>query len=582
MGAAEQLPPPVAGDGAWPAGTVPDGAPLAESATRLAVLWVPDWPIAAAVAEGLIGAHHRAVLHDGRGVTAVSAMARAQGVRRGMRRRTAQGLCPDLVLLAADEARDVRAFEPLVQGVEEVVPHVQVMRPGVVAVGARGPSRYLGSEEAVAEALVGAVAQASGAEAQVGIADGLLAALLAARTSTVVPPGRSARFLAPRDVRDLIYITTTRQSRAAYTDLVDLLRRLGLSTLGDLAAMRTAHVLPRFGELGVQAQRLARGLDAYPPQMHRPEPDITTHAELDPPAQRIDTAAFAARRLAEELQSRMVRRGVVCARLRVSARADNGAELVRTWRIDGALTATELTDRVRWQLEGWLSGRSGRPPSAPLTHLELAAEEISPAAAVQDGLWGRVGRGQVQADRAVLRVQGLIGAEGVLSPVLEGGRSPRDRVRLVAWGDELRPLRDPDAPWPGQIPRPLPATVPAEPVPARLVDAQGDPVRVGRRGELEGDPALVDVRRRPSRPAEPGTRGAGSAHQAPGPAGPARRAGPTGLTGQTITGWAGPWPVHERWWSGTEPRTYLQVVTEGGALLLAGEGGRWWVEGVYD
>ncbi|MBZ2194586.1 DNA polymerase Y family protein [Occultella gossypii] len=568
MGAAEQLPPP---------GPAPEGVPLTESATRLAVLWVPDWPIAAAVAEGLIGAHQSAVLHDGRGVTAVSARARAQGVRRGMRRRTAQGLCPDLVLLPADEARDVRAFEPLVQGVEEVVPQVQVMRPGVIAVGARGPSRYLGSEEAVAEALVGAVAQASGAEAQVGIADGLLAALLAARTSTVVPPGRSARFLAPRDVRDLIYITTTRQSRAAYTDLVDLLRRLGLSTLADLATMRTAHVLPRFGELGVQAQRLARGLDAYPPQTHRPEPDITTHAELDPPAQRIDTAAFAARRLAEELQSRMVRRGVVCARLRVSARAENGAELTRTWRIDGALTATELTDRVRWQLEGWLSGRSGQPPSAALTHLELAAEEISPAAAVQDGLWGRVGRGQVQADRAVLRVQGLIGAEGVLAPVLEGGRSPRDRVRLVTWGDELRPLRDPEAPWPGQIPRPLPATVPAEPAPARLVDAQGDPVRVGRRGELEGDPALVEVRRA-TRTASTGTvRATGTVRGA----GAARGTG-TVANAHPITGWAGPWPVHERWWSGTEPRTYLQVVTEGGALLLAGEGGRWWVEGVYD
>ncbi|CAM3648629.1 DNA polymerase Y family protein [Occultella aeris] len=566
MGAAEQLPPP---------GPAPEVAQLTEAATRLAVLWVPDWPIAAAVAEGLIGAHQSVVLHDGRGVTAVSAKARAAGVRRGMRRRTAQGLCPDLVLLPADEARDVRAFEPLVQGVEEVVPQVQVMRPGVIAVGARGPSRYLGSEEAVAEALVGAVAQASGSEAQVGIADGLLAALLAARTSTVVPPGRSARFLAPRDVRDLIYITTTRQSRAAYTDLVDLLRRLGLSTLADLATMRTAHVLPRFGELGVQAQRLARGLDAYPPQTHRPEPDITTHAELDPPAQRIDTAAFAARRLAEELQSRMVRRGVVCARLRVSARAGSGAELTRTWRIDGALTATELTDRVRWQLEGWLSGRSGQPPSAALTHLELAAEEISPAAAVQDGLWGRVGRGQVQAGRAVLRVQGLIGAEGVLAPVLEGGRSPRDRVRLVTWGDELRPLRDPEAPWPGQIPRPLPATVPAEPVPARLVDAQGDPVRVGRRGELEGDPALVEVRRA-TRTASSGTvptagtvRGAGAVRG-------------TAATAHPITGWAGPWPVHERWWSGTEPRTYLQVVTEGGALLLAGEGGRWWVEGVYD
>ncbi|MBK5249388.1 MAG: DNA polymerase Y family protein [Actinomycetales bacterium] len=517
--------------------------------TRLAVLWVPDWPIAAAVAEGLIPAHAPAVLHDGRGVTAVSAPARAEGVRRGMRRRTAQGLCPELVLLGVDEGRDVRAFEPLIQAIEDVVAEVQVMRPGVIVLAARGPSRYVGSEEMLAELLIGAIAEESGAEAQVGVADGLLAALLAARTSTIVPPGDSAAFLAVRDVRDLIYVTTTRESRAQYADLTDLLRRLGLRTLGELAALRVGHVLPRFGALGVQAHRLARGLDAHPPQVHRLEPDVSVHADLDPPAQRIDTAAFAARRLAEDLQSRMVRRGVVGARLRVLARTENGSELVRTWRIDGALTAIELTDRVRWQLEGWLSGRSGWAPSSALTHLELAAEEVSPAASAQDGLWGRVGRGQVQAGRAALRVQGLLGAEEVLTPVLEGGRAPRDRVRLVVWGDEVRPLRNPKAPWPGQIPRPLPATVPATPIPAHLTGEAGKRIVMGERGVLSGTPVRVEL--------------------------------PEG--NRAVTGWAGPWPVHERWWSGTAPRAYLQVVCgDDGALLLAGEGDRWWVEGIYD
>src|SRR5699024_8783295 len=147
----------------------------------------------------------------------------------------------------------------------------------------------------------------------------------------------------------------------------------------------------------------------------------------------------AGRRLAEEVNNRMLRRGVVCARLRVLARTADGVELERTWRIDGALTATELTDRVRWQLEGWLSGRSGERPSAPLVHLELAAEEVHPAAALTEGLWGRSSRGQVHAGRAALRVQGMLGAEQVLTPVLEGGRTPKGRVRLVAWGDETSP-----------------------------------------------------------------------------------------------------------------------------------------------
>src|SRR5690606_20825004 len=283
----------------------------AEQATRLAVLWVPDWPVVAAVTEGLAEAHLPVALHDGRGLVAVSAQARAEGVRRGMRRRTAQGVCPELVLVAADEGRDVRAFEPVMQALEEVAPDVLLLRPGVAVLPARGPVRYLGSEAALAELLVGAAAEV-GAEAQVGLADGVLAAMLAAREQVHVPPGRSAEFLARRDVRDLVHVTTTRDSRARLVELVDLFRRLGLATLGDVARLRPAHVGPRFGGLGLQAHRLA-----------------------------------------EELQASMLRRGVVCARLRVHARTEDGGSLERSWRLDGgALTAAELTDRVRWQLEG--------------------------------------------------------------------------------------------------------------------------------------------------------------------------------------------------------------------------------------
>ncbi|HLS73372.1 MAG TPA: DNA polymerase Y family protein, partial [Actinomycetaceae bacterium] len=61
-------------------------------ALRRVVLWVPDWPVAAAVAEGVVTGHEPVAIHDSRGVLVCSAAARAEGVRRGMRRRSAQGL----------------------------------------------------------------------------------------------------------------------------------------------------------------------------------------------------------------------------------------------------------------------------------------------------------------------------------------------------------------------------------------------------------------------------------------------------------------------------------------------------------
>ncbi|WP_413450254.1 DNA polymerase Y family protein [Georgenia phoenicis] len=519
------------------------------AALRRAVLWVPDWPVAAAVAEGAVGSHEPVAVHDSRGILVCSAAARAEGVRQGMRRRTAQSLCPGLVLLAADENRDARAFEPLVQAVEDVVAGVEVARPGVLLMAARGPARHAGGEEALAELLVGAVAEDTGAECQVGVADGLLAALLAARAGIVVPPGQAPDFLAGQDVRRLELAATTRERRAELGELTDLLRRLGLRTLGALAALAPGDVAARFGTLGLLAHRLARGGDVSVPAPRRPEQDVTVRTDLDPPAARSDVAAFAARALAEELAERLQRRGVVCGRVQVLARTEDGTELARTWRLDVAPTPADLTDRVRWQLDGWLSGRSARPPSAPLVHLELLAQEISPAGTVSDGLWGRRGRGEVQAERAALRVQGLLGAEGVLVPVLQGGRDPRTRVRLVAWGDDPVPVLRPDAPWPGRLPDPAPATLLDERRAVVVLDAAGAPVTVDGRVRLSGEPArVVDDD-----------------------------------AGREVVGWAGPWPMWERWWGKGRRRAWLQVeLDDGVAQLLALESGTWWLEGVYD
>lgn len=541
--------------------------PVREQVPRRGVLWVPDWPVAAAAAEGLVDVQAPSAVHDGRGILAPSAAARAAGVRRGMRRRSAQQLCPDLTLLPVDPLRDARAFEPAVQAVELVVADVEVLRPGTAVFLARGPARHVGSEEAMADLLVGTLATETGTECQVGVADGLLAAMLAARAGVLVPSGRTQDFLAGQDVTALSLVAGTRQAGARTDELVDLLRRLGLRTLGDFAALAAGDVAARFGAHGLAAHRLARGLDARPPATTRPEDDVVAATDLDPPADRADVAAFAARTLAERLAERMLRRGVVCARLEVAARTEDGAELVRTWAIDDAPTAAELTDRVRWQLEGWLAGRSGRPPAAPLVHLELTAREVSPAGSVQDGLWGRARRGEAQAGRAALRVQGLLGADGVLVPVLQGGRDPRSTARLVTWGDEPGPLRRTDAPWPGQIPEPWPATVPADPLPVRLLDDAGTEVRVDARGRPSAPPARVVL----PPPARPGTG-----------ARPAPDAVPTGE--YHLLAWAGPWHGTERWWSGQgRRRAFVQVVPDGApALLLALESGTWRVEGVYD
>ena len=107
-------------------------------------------------------------------------------------------------------------------------------------------------------------------------------------------------------------------------------------------------------------------------------------------------------------------------------------------------------------------------------------------------------------------------------------------------------------PWPGQVPAPAPAIVYAEPVPAEVVDATGATVAVDGRGLLGSLPSRVRVQ---------------------------------GRDWSTITAWAGPWLVDERWWDPAAHRRLvrLQATTDqGAAYLLRLTGGRWWVEAIYD
>jgi protein ImuB len=96
-----------------------------------------------------------------------------------------------------------------------------------------------------------------------------------------------------------------------------------------------------------------------------------------------------------------------------------------------------------------------------------------------------------------------------------------------------------------------PALVHQPPRPAQLTDHDGGTISVSSRGGASAPPAWLVLER-----------------------------------GQplAIDGWAGPWPLEERWWdSGGRRRARLQVSTaDGAAYLLACEKRRWWVEATYD
>jgi protein ImuB len=351
----------------------------------------------------------------------------------------------------------------------------------------KGPTRYFGTEEAVLVRVAEAVGEALGpsreggrdgegdvgsGDFRLGVAEGVFAAVLAARAGAVVPAGETARFLAPWPVAVL-----------SDPELVEVLVRLGLSTLGGFAQVPAADVLARFGTRGIRAHRLARGLDG--------------------------------------------------------------------------------------ELSGYRVSGMGARLVAALGHA-LALQDRQP------GFWGGTSAADERAGEVLTALQRRLGTEAVTVPVLEGGRGPADRCRLVTWspvvarsspasspGSSSAPGRERkgsrrkasqaplEPPWPGRLPPPAPARVTVGERPVEVLDRSGVPVGVTARGLLTAEPERLSV---------------------------------DGGLWVPVVAWSAPWPVEERWWSTARRRAArLQVLTaDGVARLLVTERRRWRVEATYD
>ena len=512
------------------------------------------------VAAGVAVGEPAAVLHANR-VLAVSPLARAEGVVVGQRRREAQAACPALTLLDHDPARDARAFEPVLQALEVVTPWVEVAQPGACRFTTRGPSRYHGGDAALAGLVLAVVTEALGAKAGVagppgvGIADGRFTADIAARRQrpapVVIPPGESAAFLAPYPV------STLALGEAVDPELCHLLGRLGLRTLGAVAALPARDMVDRFGPVGRLLHRLASGADERPPATRRPPQDLAVQAELEPPVQEVGPVAFVAKTLADGLHERLAHDALVCTRVVALAETEHGERQERVWCHEQGFTAAGIAERVRWQLEGWAAGP--RPPTGGICLLRLVPDEVVPDRGHQLGFWG----GQTQADeralRAVARLSAQVGLEAVAVPEWRGGRGPGEQLVLVpAATAELaepaaraRRVTPPAAPWPGRLPAPSPAIVLAAPARVDVLDAAGALLGVSGRGVASGAPATLVLDGR-------------SRH---------------------VAAWAGPWLADEHWWDAAEHhrRARFQLLTDDGvAWLVRLEAGRWWAEATYD
>jgi protein ImuB len=233
-------------------------------------------------------------------------------------------------------------------------------------------------------------------------------------------------------------------------ELASLFGRLGVQTVGEVAALGADRLVERFGTRGHWLYALSSGRDPRPVTARTPPPELHREVAFEPPVETADQIAFALRVPAAEFVSRLGAQGLVCTELRVVLTGDRGERSERVWLHPGAFDAAAVVDRVRWQLAEQGPARRCAVESPART----AAQPWRGADRTRGGgcrrpphrTSVRVGTRGARAPRTLPRT-GDARPSGRADPGRRRRRWLSERQRLVPWGDVAGDLQA-ERPWP--------------------------------------------------------------------------------------------------------------------------------------
>ena len=355
-----------------------------------------------------------------------SPAAEAFGLAAGMGVGEALTRCPQLRLVPPDPERARSLWSRALDRLEDIGAQPESDREGEAFFVEDGLRGLHGGH---LEGVLAATRRALGPRIRLGAAPSRFSAYAAAlkarpRRSEIVAPGAVRAFLAPLPVGTL-------RARPELAELPGTLERLGVGTLGQLAALPTPALVERFGHPGLLALELAHGRDT--PLVPRRPPEPVAERIALPEATSGAQLERALELLIARLLARPERRGRSVRSLALSARFVEGG----TWRAATALREASA-DPVRLRLA--LAPRLGELP-APAESIGVEVEAFGPPAHAQARLLEDCDEAAVRRSRlgeAVRQVRRAAG-EGAVGRVLDldpGSRFPERRSVLAPFPDE--------------------------------------------------------------------------------------------------------------------------------------------------
>jgi protein ImuB len=360
----------------------------------------------------------------------VSAPAEAFGVVRGMRLGEAMSRCPALRLVPPDPEGVRSLWHAVLDRLEAIGAAVESDSAGAAFFESDGLHGLHGGDLA---GVLAAAGRALGPGARMGAAPCRFAAHAAAlqarprrvKRTTVVEERQARDFLAPLPVALL-------RTRPELQALPEVFERLGIRTLGEVAALPSRAVAERFGHPGLLALDLARGRDT-PLAPRRPPEPVVERLDL-PEAASGQQLERALELLVARVLARRERRGRALRGLAVSARFVAGG----TWRT--AITLRQASadpERIRLAL-----GPKLAELPAPAESLGLEVEAFGPPAQDQGRLLDEASAvRRARLGEAVRQARQAAGAEAAMKvlDVDPGSRVPERRAVLAPFPEGPQP-----------------------------------------------------------------------------------------------------------------------------------------------
>ncbi len=446
-----------------------------------------------------------------------SPRALALGARVGMTVLQAQACVMEATTLITDPAARAARWQSLLDALDAASPLIEDAGEGCAYLDMRGiggpPEGWL---QAIRE-----IVQAAGLPAALGIGERRFIARAAAGhgDERVCPAGAEAAFVAPLPLAVL----------ELPPQICERLELLGVTTLGELAALPHGPFVRRFGAEAARWHALARGLDDAPlrPRPHRTRIARTLYGEGSAASE--EQVFFALRTLVAQVADDLRLLGKRAAVLALTLECDDGTTHPLTVRVaHPTARETMLFDLVRARLEGLTL-------EAPVSGLQLGVDRME-SGGVPLPLFAGDDPDPEAVELALARLDAAFGEGAALRARVVEGHRPETQVAYERFTPESLAART----WRLSAPAALAGTTALQyrviaPRPIDVVLERGAPCFVGT-------PPLA------------------------------------------VRECAGPWRVREGWWSSAPlARDDYDVLLEDGALLrIAREPDGWRLRGLYD